>query len=196
MSEDASGAADQSGNDDGQSDDDVDAQNALAQAAADGGDDGDDDSDEGLDAKAKAKIDKANREARNLRQKLRELEPDAKRWREADEAQKSELQKTKDRLAEAEMELKGHQVDQVRRKAASNAGLDPELAEFITATDDDEALEQAQKLAKRVGTNSTNTSGGDTSGRGPDLRQGASRGSAPKQPESRDDLIRRWAGVN
>lgn len=96
------------------------------------------------------------------------------------ESQKTELEKAKDRETALAVELQKYKVAEIRRAAASAAGLDPEFADFITAADEQEAEEQAKKLAERL------------KAKAPDLKQGT-RTSPPPQ-RSRDDLLRGIAG--
>lgn len=96
------------------------------------------------------------------------------------DSQKSELEKAKDRETALAVELQKYKVAEIRRAAASAAGLDPEFADFITAADEQEAEEQAKKLAERL------------KAKAPDLKQGT-RTSPPPQ-RSRDDLLRGIAG--
>lgn len=161
---------------------DTEAAEALATAQeADAAQDSDEDS--SLDPKAKAKIEKANREARNLRQRVKELEPLAQQYKAAQEAGKSEAQKLSEQLAAAQVEIQGFRVEGIRRAAAIKAGLDPELAEFITAADEDTALEQAKRLAQRTAPPEPARA---------DFRQGAR--SQPAQKQDNNDLLRGLAG--
>lgn len=98
------------------------------------------------------------------------------------DGQKTEAQKLREQLDSQAVELQRLQVAEIRRGAASAAGLDPDLAEFITAADAEEAAEQAKKLAERLGSNK----------RPVDLRQGT-RSNPPPQ-RSRDELLRGLAG--
>lgn len=136
-----------------------------------------------LDPKIKAKIEKANREARNLRQRLRELEPLAKKFKDSEAASKTEAQKLSEQLADAQVELQGLRVEGIRRNAALKAGLDPDLAEFITAADEETALEQAKRLAKRTAPPEPARA---------DFRQG--NRTQPTQKQDKNDLLRGLAG--
>lgn len=80
----------------------------------------------------------------------KDLKAKASKLDELEEARKSELEKLNDRLAEAQMELQSLKVEKVRSQAAREAGLDAELAEYITAVEPEEALAQAKKLAERL----------------------------------------------
>lgn len=112
-----------------------------------------------------------------------DLKKKATEYDKVEDAKKTELEKLNDELTSAQVELQAFKVAETRRKAASEAGLDPELAEYITAVDPDEALAQAKKLAERLKPPEPKTA---------DFRQG-SRAPA-KASESRDDLIRRMTG--
>lgn len=101
---------------------------------------------------------------------------------EIEESQKTEQQKLADKLAEAEKELAGHRVSAIRVHAAREAGLDADMAQFLTATDPGDALTQAKTLAKKV-----------LPGK-PDLRQGAR--TAAKAPEDMNTWLRKAAGYD
>lgn len=95
-----------------------------------------------LDVRAKDKIAKANNEAKNLRQRVKELEPLAQQLREIKEAEKSETQKLSDALeternarALAERSLLQHEV-------AADKGVPPKLARLLSG-DTREAIEEA-----------------------------------------------------
>lgn len=157
---------------------DADVDNAQG---ADVNDEGQDDGgQQELDPQVKAKLEKANREARNLRNRLKELEPLAKKAQELEDAQKSEVQKLNDKLTATELELTEHRVAAIRRDAAASAGLPAAMAKFITAADEDAALEQAKELATHIKPADTKPA---------DLKQGA-RGTAPKTKASMDDWLR------
>ena len=168
--------------------DDASAQEALAAAAreAEGADDGDDDDDD-LDPKVKAKIERANREAKNLRERIKQLQPLAEEAKKRADAEKSESQKLAEAKAALEVELSELRVANVRREAAEAAGLAPKFVKFITAADADEALAQAKELAKAVQPEAAATP------RPADLRQGT-RGSSKPPQMSADDYIRGLAG--
>lgn len=99
------------------------------------------------------------------------------------EDQKSETQKLNDRLAAQAVELQELRVERIRRTAAASAGLDPEMAEFITAADEEEAAEQAKKLADRLKPGKQGA---------PDFKQGTR--TTPPPQRSRDELLRGLAG--
>lgn len=167
---------------------------ALTQAQAASGNAKDEpESQDDDDLKGNTPLARANREAVNLRAKLKkleplaarvkELEPLAAKAKELEDAKKSEVEKLNDQLAAVQVELQGHQVAAIRRDAASKAGLDPDLAEFITAADEETALEQAKRLAKRMAPPDPAKA---------NFRQGTR--TQPKPAQSRDDFIRGMAG--
>jgi hypothetical protein len=107
----------------------------------------------------------------------------AKRLAAFEDAQKSETQKLNDQLAEREVELQELRVERVRNKAGQDAKLDPDLWEFITASDPDEALAQAKRLVARTAPPEPGAA---------NLRQG-SRTPAKTAPNA-NDLLRGMAG--
>lgn len=75
----------------------------------------------------KAKLDKANREARNLRARLKEVDPIVAAAKEAEEAQKSELQRISERAQQYEQELTALKRERLVTDIASEAGLPKKL---------------------------------------------------------------------
>lgn len=133
-----------------------------------------------LDPKAKSALEKVRREAANLRKRLKDVEPAARKLRELEDKDKSETQKLTDQLAELQTKITEYEVREVRTKAASAVGLPAALAEFITATDPDEAKQQAKTLL------------GFAKAGPVDLKQGTRQ--TPVSPITGDQLIRRMAG--
>jgi hypothetical protein len=113
-----------------------------------------------------------------------DLKKKAAKLQQIEDGQKTEAQKLNDQLAAQSVELQELRVEKIRRAAASAAGLDPDLAEFITAADEGEATEQARKLAERLKANTKSTA--------PDFKQGTR--STPPPTRSRDELLRGLAG--
>lgn len=113
-----------------------------------------------------------------------DLKKKAGQFDKLQENQKTELQKKEDQLAAQAVEIQRYKVAEIRVAAAKAAGLDPDLAEFITAADPDEAEEQAKKLAERF----------KTSAKQPDFKQGARQ--TPPAQRSRDELLRGLAGFS
>lgn len=117
--------------------------------------------------------------------KVKELSPLAVKLKEIEDSQKSELDKVKEREGALAIELQRYKVAEIRRTAASAAGLDSEFADLITAADEEEATEQAKKIAERL--QAAAKQSGTTN-----FKQGA-RTSPPPQ-RSRDALLRGLAG--
>lgn len=133
-----------------------DADNALADAAGQGqqGDnDAEGDSDKGdLSVKElQAQLNKWKSLARKHEATVKGLKPLADKAKELEDQGKSEAEKLRDQLEEAKVALLGYQVGEVRREAAVKAGLPPEFAQFITATEADTAEAQAKELIKLAG---------------------------------------------
>lgn len=112
-----------------------------------------------------------------------DLKKKAAEFDKLEEAKKTEVEKLNDQLTSAQVELQAYQIAEIRREAAGKAGLDPELAEYITAADPGEALAQAQKLVERLKPPEPKTA---------DFRQGTRQPA--KQAMTRDELIRGLAG--
>jgi hypothetical protein len=106
----------------------------------------------------------------------------AKRLLEIEDSQKTEQQKLTDKLAAAEKELAGHRVLSIRAQAAREAGLDADMAQFLTESEPDSALAQAKVLAKRVQPAK------------PDLRQGPR--TTAKPADDMNAWLRRTAGYS
>jgi 1,6-anhydro-N-acetylmuramate kinase len=133
--------------------------------------------------KARAEIEKLRREAAGWRTKVRELEPQAKRAQEADEATKTEIQKALDRLAEAEQRAQVATLEAARLRAASAHGLTEAQAKRLVGSTPEELEADAKAYATEVGANGTANGARKT-----DLKQGA-RG-APSAPDP-DAWLRR-----
>lgn len=118
--------------------------------------------------------------ARTWEKRAKENADAAKKLADIEEASKTEAQKLQDRLAAAENELTEHRVNAIRARAARDAGLDSDMAEFLTATEAETALTQAKALAKRIQPAKA------------DLRQGARQTTQPK--EDMNAWLRRAAG--
>jgi len=82
------------------------------------------------------------------------LKAKAAQFDAAEEAAKSDLQKAQDRAQQLQTELDGlkqaNAERAMREKAARDAGLSPDMVEFLTGTDEDACAAQAKKLAERV----------------------------------------------
>lgn len=113
-----------------------------------------------------------------------DLKKKASEYDKFQDSQKTELQKKEDQIAAQAIELQKYKVSEIRQAAAKAAGLDSDLAEFITAADPGEAEEQAKKLAERF----------KASAKQPDFKQGARQTPPPQR--SRDELLRNLAGFS
>lgn len=162
--------------------DDAAEQEQQAQEAE--GTDGDDD----LDPKIKAKIEKANREAKNLRDRIKAMEPLVKEAEAKRKGEQTESQRLAEQKAELEVKLAELTTANVRRDAAEAAGLPARFVKFITAADADEALEQAKELAKEL-----KPPAEPKEKRTPDLRQGNRGGANTGNQQSPDDMLRQMA---
>lgn len=101
-------------------------------------------------AALKAEADKWKALSRQHEAKAKSNAEAAKKYAEFEDSQKTEQQRLNDKLAAAEVELQQYRVYGIRQDAAREAGLDPELAEYITEVEPEKALEQAKKLAARI----------------------------------------------
>ena len=110
------------------------------------------------------------------------------------ESQKTEQQKLQDRLDKQEHELQSFRVGQIRREAAVKVGLtDPDLIGFITATDADEAENQAKTLLSKFGSgNNGNGNGNNNGSQAPNFGQGNRQ--APPKDEDPNTALRRAFG--
>lgn len=106
----------------------------------------------------------------------------AKKYADIEEAQKTEQQKLTDKLTAAEAELAEHRAREIRVDAVRAAGLDIDMAQFLTESEPDKALEQAKVLAKRIAPPKA------------DLKQGARTNKAPT--EDMNSWLRRAAGYS
>lgn len=130
-----------------------DADNALANAAGQGQQDGNDTSD-GADKgtpsveELQAQLNKWKSLARKHEAAVKELKPRADKAKELEDKDKTEAERLRDQLEEAKVALLGYQVGEIRRGAAEKAGLPPQFAQFITATEPEAAEAQALELIK------------------------------------------------
>lgn len=134
-----------------------------------------------LDPKAKSALEKVRREAASLRKRLKDIEPAARRLKELEDKDKSETERLTGQLAELQTKVVEYEVREVRAAAAAAVGLPATMAQFITATDLDEAKAQAKALVDF-----------GKAGQSADFKQGA-RPNTAKQPTG-DEFIRGMAG--
>lgn len=171
-------------------DDDA-AQQALADAQAAAGDDTDDDDEEETfdEARARRKIEKANREAKALRDRIKALEPLAKEAEQRRKSEQTEAQRFAEEKAALEVELAELRTSNVRREAAEAAGLPQRFVKYISAAEPAEALAQAKELAKEF-----KAANGEAGNGKPDFRQGARGPSNTGSTLTPDEAIRHMAG--
>jgi hypothetical protein len=100
------------------------------------------------------------------------------------DSQKSEQQRLTERLASAEVELAQYRTREVRTAAAVQAGLSPDMAEYLTEVEPEKALAQAKKLAERLKPAEPKPA---------DLRQGA-RGAAATPAQDPNAWLRAATG--
>lgn len=106
----------------------------------------------------------------------------AKKFADIEDSQKTEQQKLLGKVSELETEIAAHRAREIQAEAVHAAGLDADMAQFITESEPDKALEQARALAKRLVPPK------------PDLKQGARQ-----HTQSADDMnawIRNAAGYS
>lgn len=103
--------------------------------------------DEPFDAdRAKAKIEKANREAAALRARLKEAEPLVAKARELEEAQKTAEQRAAEALAAAEKRAATAEAELIRAQVAAEKGLTAAQAKRLVGTTRDELLADADEF--------------------------------------------------
>lgn len=85
---------------------------------------------------AEAKIRKANSEAANLRKRLKELEPLARKAKEFEDAQKSEQERLNDRLAAAEAQIAATRKRLVEARVQALAASPSEVRAAFTDPED------------------------------------------------------------
>lgn len=98
---------------------------------------------------AKAKLHKANREAQNLRNRVRDLEPLAQEAAERREAEKTDLQRATDRTAELEQQLaQANLLAEINGLAATHQ-LPEADRRFIVGNTAEERAESARAIAEK-----------------------------------------------
>lgn len=101
--------------------------------------------------RAKAKITKANKEAQNLRARLKELEPLAAKAKELEDANKTEAEKLTERAAAAEKKATDAEGELMRLRVAINKGLTPKQASRLVGTTEEELEADADELLESFG---------------------------------------------
>lgn len=149
-----------------QQQDDTDAEDMLADAVEN---DGGSQEDQGkqLDPDAKAKINKANREAAGLRKRLKELEPLAAKLQELEDAKKSDLEKANERVSGLESratsaEQRALQLEVALDKAPEGMPVAKvrALAKRLSGSTQEELEADAEELFAQFAA-TTNGDGGD-----------------------------------
>ncbi|STC97578.1 Uncharacterised protein [Corynebacterium renale] len=88
----------------------------------------------------RAYVEKLRAENAKYRNKAKELEPMAQKMRELEEANKTDLEKAQERIAELEALQKASELEVLRSKVAAASGVP---AELLPADGDEESLTQA-----------------------------------------------------
>lgn len=96
--------------------------------------------------RAREKIAKANSEAANLRRRLKELEPLASKYRELEEAGKTEVQKLTERLTAAEKRAADAEIRALRLEIGAKYGLTPAQAKRLIGSTAEELEADAKEL--------------------------------------------------
>ena len=98
--------------------------------------------------RAQAKIKKANQEAANLRARLKELEPLAKKAQELEEAGRSDLEKLTARAEQAERERSESIARALRLEVAFEKGLTPAQAKRLVGGSREELEADADEILR------------------------------------------------
>jgi hypothetical protein len=96
--------------------------------------------------KAKAKIAKANREAANLRKRLKELEPKAKKADELENEKKSESERLTEAKTKLEREASEAKQDAMRMRVALKKGLSETQAKRLVGETEEDLEADADEL--------------------------------------------------
>lgn len=116
----------------------------------------DESEDEEFDAeRARKKISKANREAKNLRERLKKFE-EAEAARK--DAEKSELEKAAERAEAAEKRAAALELNALRNEVALSKGLTAAQAKRLQGTTKEELEEDADDLLETFGASKESTS--------------------------------------
>jgi DNA repair exonuclease SbcCD ATPase subunit len=117
----------------------------VEQETVEAGDDGLDSEEFDVD-RAKAKIRKANSEAKNLRERVKQLEAAESKLREIEDSEKSELQRLQEQLADAEKRAGTAQMESLRLQVAHDKGLTPSQARRLSGSTLEELEADADEL--------------------------------------------------
>lgn len=102
--------------------------------------------------KLQRELDRARADAAKYRvegKEIAQLEADAKKWQEHVDSQRTELERLQTEHSQLKEELETRNFLDAQRKIGEEAGLDPDLFEFVTGSDEDEMRAKAKKLADK-----------------------------------------------
>jgi hypothetical protein len=102
-----------------------------------------------------AELAKVRKEAAGYRTKLREAEPLVKKAQEAEEANKTEVQRALERAEAAEKINADLQVGYTRMEIAAARNIPPDLIDFLGSGSREEMEERAERLLTRIPSTST-----------------------------------------
>jgi phosphoenolpyruvate synthase/pyruvate phosphate dikinase len=97
-----------------------------------------------------AEIRQLRKEAAGRRVANREKDAELEEFRKWKDAQKTELERTAERAAQAEKELQALRRERLQEEVARAVGLDPDLADRIRGESKEEMLEDARKMAEKA----------------------------------------------
>lgn len=99
----------------------------------------------------RAALTKARREAAAKRVENKTLKAAADELQVIKDSQKTEYEKLVERAERAEAEANAARHERLARSVAKEAGLDPDLAEFLKGSTEDELRASAEKLKSKAG---------------------------------------------
>lgn len=140
------------------------------------------------EAQLKEELARVRRESAGRRIELRDLKSKAEEWDKYQESLKTEQQKLQERAEAAEKEIQNLRITSKRESALKDAGLDADLIEFVTGSDDDTIKSQVEKLKTKFG-----SSAAHPATQIPDLLAGTRGKPVGSSGPSFDDLIRQAA---
>ena len=139
-----------------------------------------------LPAWARDAIAKANKEAAGYRAKVRELEPLAKKARDLEDANKTEVEKAAERLTAAEQRAQEAELRALRLEVAADKGLTPAQARRLVGTSKEELEADADELLDTFGARSDDGERPPTPRRPVEkLRPGAAPAGEPEETDPR-----------
>jgi hypothetical protein len=99
---------------------------------------------------AREAISKANKEAANYRTRVRELEPQAAKARELEEAQQTEAERIAARATAAERERDEARADGLRYKAAAAHGIGEDYFDLLGSGDEEAIKSRAERVGSLI----------------------------------------------